>query len=184
MGAMHEFLDQLRTPRLQAIYAGLDACWDSRATLLNKQLADHRLPIRVAHLSSIWTFVYTQPSRYNWMFQYYLRGAGLSLPWVGTGRLIFSLAYSDADFGAVCDRIVAAALAMRRDGWWWKDQALDNAVIRKTIMHELLAQLSRGLRQRAAGMLKAGRVRSVRDAEQNARRATETAARGDTAGYR
>jgi glutamate-1-semialdehyde 2,1-aminomutase len=31
------------------------------------------LPVRVANLSSIWTVLYTQPSRYNWMLQFYLR---------------------------------------------------------------------------------------------------------------
>ena len=44
---------------------------------------------------------------------------GMALSWVGTGRLIFSLNYSDADFLAVADRFVAAARAMERDGWWW-----------------------------------------------------------------
>ena len=63
---------------------------------------------------SIWTVVYTQPSRYNWMLQYYLRAEGLALSWVGTGRLIFSLDYTDADFAAVADRFVAAARAMQR----------------------------------------------------------------------
>ena len=55
------------------------------------------------------------------MFQYYLRAQGLALSWVGTARLIFSLNYSDADFAAVADRVVAAAEAMRRDGWWWQE---------------------------------------------------------------
>ena len=41
------------------------------------------------------------PSRYNWMLQYYLRAEGLALSWVGTGRLIFSLNFTDADFDAV-----------------------------------------------------------------------------------
>ena len=35
------------------------------------------------------------------MLQYYLRAEGLALSWVGTGRLIFSLNYTDADFEAV-----------------------------------------------------------------------------------
>ena len=52
---------------------------------------------------------YTEPSRYNWMLQYYLRAEGLALSWVGTGRLIFSLNYTDADFTEVADRFVAAA---------------------------------------------------------------------------
>ena len=67
--------------------------------------------------------IYTQPGRYNWMLQYYLRAEGLALSWVGTGRLIFSLNYDEADFAAVADRFVAAAAAMERDGWWWRDAA-------------------------------------------------------------
>ena len=51
--------------------------------------------MQVANLSSIWTVSYTQPSRYNWMLQYYLRAEGLALSWVGTGRLIFSLNYTE-----------------------------------------------------------------------------------------
>ena len=46
---------------------------------------------------------YTEPSRYNWMLQYYLRAEGLALSWVGTGRLIFSLNYTDADFAEVAE---------------------------------------------------------------------------------
>jgi glutamate-1-semialdehyde 2,1-aminomutase len=38
------------------------------------------------------------------MLQYYLRAEGLALSWVGTGRLIFSLNYSDAEFNAVLDK--------------------------------------------------------------------------------
>ena len=46
---------------------------------------------------------YTEPSRYNWMLQYYLRAERLALSWVGTGRLIFSLNYTDADFAEVTE---------------------------------------------------------------------------------
>ena len=76
------------------------------------------VPVEVANLSSIWTVGYTRPGRYHWMLQYYLRVQGLALSWVGTGRLIFSLNYDDAEFGAVVDRIVAAAVEMHADGWW------------------------------------------------------------------
>ena len=48
------------------------------------------------------------------MLQYYLRAEGLALSWVGTGRLIFSLNYTEADFAAVADKFVAAARAMQR----------------------------------------------------------------------
>ena len=63
-----------------------------------ERLAAAELPVQVANLSSIWTVLYTRPSRYNWMLQYYLRAKGLALSWIGTGRLIFSLNYTDADF--------------------------------------------------------------------------------------
>ena len=85
-------------------------------------------------MSSIWTVFYTRPSRYNWMLQYYLRAEGLALSWIGTGRLIFSLNYSDADFAAVADRFVAAAKAMREDGWWWHDPALTNKAIKRMVL--------------------------------------------------
>jgi glutamate-1-semialdehyde 2,1-aminomutase len=72
------------------------------------------------------------------MFQYYLRAQGLALSWIGTARLIFSLNYSDADFAAVADRVLAAAEAMRRDGWWWHNPTLTNKAIRRRVMRELL----------------------------------------------
>ena len=78
--------------------------------------------MRVANLSSIWMVHYTVPSRHNWMLQYYLPAEGLALSWVGTGRLIFSLNYGDADFSEVTKRFVAAAEKMKQDGWWWHDR--------------------------------------------------------------
>jgi glutamate-1-semialdehyde 2,1-aminomutase len=95
--------------------------------------------VQVANLSSIWTVSYTEPSRYNWMLQYYLRAEGLALSWIGTGRLIFSLNYTEADFQAVADRFVAAAKAMHADGWWWRNGALTNKAIRRQILREMIA---------------------------------------------
>jgi glutamate-1-semialdehyde 2,1-aminomutase len=138
MGAMHEFLRALESERVRALYDGLDALWERRAAELNARLRSAALPVQVAHLSSVWTFNYSTPSRYNWMFQYYLRAQGLSLSWVGTARLIFSLDYRDADFAAVAERIVAAAEAMRRDGWWWPGTTLTNRAIRRRVLRELL----------------------------------------------
>ena len=98
------------------------------------------MPVRVANLSSIWTVLYTTPSRYNWMLQFYLRAHGLALSWVGTGRLIFSLNYSDAEFDAVQSRFVAAALAMQADGWWWSAPEQTNRSIRRGILREMLRE--------------------------------------------
>ncbi len=138
MGSMYEFLHRMDTEPVQALYRGLDEVWNSRAQTLNQRLLTAGLPVQVANLSSIWTICYRQPSRYNWMFQYYLRAAGLSLSWVGTGRLIFSLNYTDADFAAVCDAFVSAARSMQADGWWWADSQLTNKSIRRNVLKEML----------------------------------------------
>ncbi len=140
MGAMQVFLERLDSPAIRDLYLGVDERWNERAQRLNQRLREVALPVQVANMSSIWTVCYTQPSRYNWMLQYYLRAEGLALSWVGTGRLIFSLDYSDADFEAVCERFIAAAAAMQRDGWWWSDPALTNKSIRRGILKEMLAQ--------------------------------------------
>jgi glutamate-1-semialdehyde 2,1-aminomutase len=139
MGAMQAFLEKLETPAVRDIYVGLDETWDRRAEQLNSRLTALGLPVQVANMSSIWTVYYTRPSRYNWMLQYYLRAQGLALSWVGTGRFIFSLNYSAADFEEVAGRFVAAALAMESDGWWWEAPGQSNKTIRRGILREMLA---------------------------------------------
>ena len=138
MGAMREFLERIESDEGRAIYQGLDETWNRRAARLNARLESAGLPVRVANLSSVWTITYARPSRYNWMLQYYLRAEGLALSWVGSGRLIFSLNYTEADFSAVCDRFVAAAQAMERAGFWWQSPALTNNAIKRRVLWELL----------------------------------------------
>ena len=138
MGAMHEFLQRLESEPIRSMYRDLDALWEQRARRLNERLRAEQLPLQISHLSSIWTVNYLQPSRYHWMFQYYLRAEGLALSWVGTARLIFSLNYTDADFAAVSERILSAARAMQRDGWWWAGATLTEEAIRRRVLRELL----------------------------------------------
>ena len=138
MGAMHEFLARLDSEPVRALYRGLEETWNERARRLNDRLAAAKLPVRVANLSTIWTLYYPQASGYNWMLQYYLRAAGLALSWVGTGRLIFSLNFTEDDFTAVADRIVSAAEEMHRDGWWWIDAHLTNKAIKRRVLKEMI----------------------------------------------
>jgi glutamate-1-semialdehyde 2,1-aminomutase len=140
MGAMNVFLQRLETPEIRALYEGIEERWDGRAAALNVQLEAEGLSPRVANLSSIWTVNYTQPSRYNWMFQYYLREAGLMLSWVGTGRLIFSLNYSDTEFAEVSRLFVEAARKMDSDGWWSVKEGVTDKKLRRRILTETLGR--------------------------------------------
>ncbi len=119
MATMNEFLRRLDEPEIRAMHDNVDAVWDARATMMNQRLSEKCLPLSIAHMASVWTFIYDVPSRYNWMLQFYLRAQGLALSWVGSGRFIFSHNYSDEDFEAVCERVVTAATEMEADGWWW-----------------------------------------------------------------
>jgi len=138
MGSMYEFLQRIEAAPVRALYEGLEERWNERARALNERLAAEDLPVRVVNLSTVWTICYRQPSRYNWMFQYYLRAAGLALSWVGTGRLIFSLNYSAADFEEVAQRMLSAARSMQQDGWWWGEPSLSNKAIKRRILREMI----------------------------------------------
>jgi glutamate-1-semialdehyde 2,1-aminomutase len=140
MGAMGEFLRRLDTPEVQRLYDDLDRTWQDRAAALNARLAERSLPIKIESMSSVWTVCYTQPSRYNWMLQYYLRAAGLCLSWTGTGRMIFSLDYSAADCDAVIERFVSAAQTMMDDGFWWAEATTSNKMIRRRVLREMLRE--------------------------------------------
>lgn len=138
MTAMHAFLQRLQSPAVRADYPAQEQRWDQRATQLNQALKDQGLPLKVVNMMSIWSVIYTLPGRYHWMFQFYLHAHGLQLSWTGTGRLIFSHDYSDADFAAVMAKFLAAAQAMQKDGWWWQDPELTQGRIKRRILNEFL----------------------------------------------
>lgn len=146
MGSMKAFLDALQTRPIQDLYANLDEVWNERADRLNHRLEALRLPVRVANLSTVWTILYTTPARYNWMLQFYLRAEGLALSWVGSGRLIFSLDFTAADFDEVSERFIVACERMRADGWWQGPETTNQA-IRKSIFGEVVR---RGVFRRGA----------------------------------
>lgn len=138
MGAMQVFLERLKTKPIQTMYADLDATWNRRAHDLNQLLSDAGLPVRVENMSTVWTVSFTQPSRYNWMLQFYLRAERLALSWVGTGRLIFSLNFTEEDISQVFERFIQASEKMKKDGWWWQGPELSNKAIKRAILREIV----------------------------------------------
>jgi glutamate-1-semialdehyde 2,1-aminomutase len=139
MATMNEFLNRVEKPEVQEIYRSANDLWNRRVRRLNQRLEEAELPIRVANLVSVWTILYTQASRYNWMFQYYLRDQGLVLSWIGSGRLIMSHDYNDEDYEQVMNRIVAAAETMKNDGWWWSAPYLTNRWIKREMLKSILS---------------------------------------------
>jgi glutamate-1-semialdehyde 2,1-aminomutase len=137
MGAMNAFLHRIETEPVRKLYERLDDTWSARAIQLNTQLSEANLPVRVEAMSTVWTVLYHCPSRYNWMLQFYLRQEGIALSWVGTGRMIFSLNFSDDDFESFAMRFVRAAQKMHKDAWWWTPDGQTN----QTIQHQLLREL-------------------------------------------
>ncbi len=149
MTAMNELLQHLDRPEVRATYDEIDARWDRRANALNDRLRAAGLPVRIANMTSVWTTLYTQPGRYAWMLQYYLRLHGIALSWIGTGRFIFSHDFTDADCAEFANRFVAAAQAMHADGWWWTSAELTKKAISRAVLREMLAAALFGKRRRA-----------------------------------
>ena len=131
----------METAEGHVLYDGLDPRWNARAEALNARLEADGLPVRIANLGTIWTVCYLRPGRYHWMLQYYLRAEGLALSWVGTGRFIFSGAYTEDDSAAVAARFVVAARAMAAAGWGSGPEdagrnALGRRLVREVIRHK------------------------------------------------
>jgi glutamate-1-semialdehyde 2,1-aminomutase len=142
MAAMNEFLRRIEAPEFDELWATSDARWIGRREDLNARLAAAGAPLRLEGLMSVWTLIYEQPSRYNWMYQFYLRRQGLTLAWIGTGRFIFSNDYTDELFEEVAERFVAAARAMAEDGWWWSSDGQPD--VGRQLLGEFGTRLLRG----------------------------------------
>ncbi len=138
MGAMNSFLKQLDRPEINTLYDNLDQVWSARKKQLNARLKEENIPLRMEAMSTVWTVIYDVPSRYNWMLQYYLRKHGIALSWVGTGRLIFNLGFSDTDFEEFSLRFINAAKELQEQGWWWISAEQTNKNIKRSVALELL----------------------------------------------
>jgi glutamate-1-semialdehyde 2,1-aminomutase len=118
MGAMNEFLRWVERPETADLYADTNRRCTAWTRSTNATLASESLPLRVVNLGTVWTVLFTESSRYNWLLQYYLRAEGLTLSWVGTGRCLVSLDFTPEDYLTLETRVVTAARKMSQDGWW------------------------------------------------------------------
>jgi glutamate-1-semialdehyde 2,1-aminomutase len=118
MGAMYEFLSWVTEADADARYEQMNQRCADWVLSTNRSLVDGELPIRVVALGTIWTVLFKEPGRYNWLLQYYLRAEGVTLSWVGTGRCLSSMDFRDADYTVLERAIVRAARQMKGDGWW------------------------------------------------------------------
>jgi glutamate-1-semialdehyde 2,1-aminomutase len=141
MSTMNAFLRWLEKPETLKSYDTMHENIEAFVTGTNAALKKAAFPVELVNWYSVWSMKYTKPSRFHWMFQYYLRDAGVNLSWVGTGRLLFSLDWQKADYDLLQQRILAAAEEMQKGGWWEDPQAS----IKKKLGGEMLSAFVRNL---------------------------------------
>jgi glutamate-1-semialdehyde 2,1-aminomutase len=142
MGAMNEFLQWLSDPATPGLYDEMNDRCAQWAQATNQALAEAALPLRVVHLATVWTVLFTDPGRYNWLLQYYLRAEGVTLSWVGTGRCLGAMDFTEKDYAALQTKLIAAASTMRADGWWLgADYPRREKTMRLRLIREVLSSL-------------------------------------------
>ena len=145
MGAMNEFLNWLVRPDTAELYAeAKDRCeqWVHSA---NETLNRLSLPVRVMNFSTIWTVLFKEPGRYNWLLQYYLRAEGVTLSWVGTGRCMSSIDFTPEHYQELEAKLVNAAQTMKRDGWWLTEKQQPGR--EKTMRSRLIWEMAKSVVQ-------------------------------------
>jgi len=118
MGSMNAFLKWHSSPETPALYKSMHSKIDAFIAKANDAFKANDYPLELANWFSVWSMMYTKPGRYHWMLQYYMRDAGVALSWVGTGRLLFSLDWTDAHYEELLKRMLAACEEMKKGGWW------------------------------------------------------------------
>ncbi len=143
MGAMNEFLRWVTRPQARQRYDEANQRCTEWAADVNRALAERALPIRVVNLATVWTILFQQPGRYNWLLQYYLRAEGVTLSWVGTGRCLSNMAFTQEHYDELLAKVVAAASRMKVDGWWLEglDQPERRKAMKSRLMWEMIGSL-------------------------------------------
>lgn len=118
MASMNAFLKWLQKQEDAQEWERMHKCIDNFIVKANRAFEEKGYPIKLANWFSVWSIMYTKPGRYHWMFQYYLKDAGVNMSWVGTGRLLFSLEWQQGDYDRLLEKMLTACDAMNKGGWW------------------------------------------------------------------
>ncbi len=143
MGAMNEFLRWVVEPATAKLYEESNQRCAEWVRSTNEKLAAAELPLRVMNLATVWTVLFKEPSRYNWLLQYYLRAEGVTLSWVGTGRCLSSMDFTSEDYQDLQAKLYNAAHKMKSDGWWLTatEYPRREKTMRARLMREMLGSL-------------------------------------------
>jgi len=129
MGSMNAFLKWHARPETPAMYDLMHTRITAFISKANASFEKDGYPLKLANWFSVWSMMYTKPGRYHWMLQYYMRDAGVALSWVGTGRCLFALDWTEADFDELLKRMLAACKMMKDGGWWEEPKVNINAAV-------------------------------------------------------
>jgi len=141
MGSMNAFLKWHARPETPALY---DSMHDKIAKFIKEANAAFKAngyPLELANWFSVWSMMYTEPGRYHWMLQYYMRDAGVALSWVGTGRCLFSLDWTDEQYDTLKTRMLEACRMMKEGGWWEKPQTNVKSAVAKEFVVAIVKSL-------------------------------------------
>mmetsp|Transcript_4529 Transcript_4529/g.16233 ORF Transcript_4529/g.16233 Transcript_4529/m.16233 type:complete len:647 (+) Transcript_4529:83-2023(+) len=145
MGAMSEFLAWARTEETRSLYDRQDARLTAFVKDTNAKMEVAGLPVRLSNYKTVFTVLYNKPGRFNWMLQYYMRAEGITLSWVGTGRLLVSLDFEEEHYAELQEKLMRAVTKMTEHGWF--SGSMTNAQIKMRIGKESLHTIAKHLLQ-------------------------------------
>ncbi|CAI8256449.1 MAG: Glutamate-1-semialdehyde 2,1-aminomutase [Bacteroidetes bacterium MED-G17] len=144
LSSMNIFLKKISVMAKNGLYEKQNETWKNRLIEINLVLKDNELPIRFCGIQTVWGTIFTKPSMFNWLLQFYLRKHLINIGWIGTGRFIFNFSFSKQDFITFKNRFVNAALNMKQDGWWDSRAQLTNGQLKKHFLLGLLQAKIKG----------------------------------------
>jgi len=141
MGSMNAFLTWHSRPETPAEYDEMHRRIDAFVGEANGAFKKRGYPLELSSWFSVWSMMFTTPGRYHWMLQYYMRDAGVALSWVGTGRCLFSLDWTDENYAELLRRMLVACEQMQAGGWW----EAPRVNVKKAVSLEFAAAIGKSL---------------------------------------